>query len=293
MLVTGASGMVGSRFVELNKNNFKFLSPDESELDMTNSQKTKKYIKNTSPDTIVHFAAFTDVGAAEEQRDDKKGSCWKINILGTKNLVNAIDKSKTHFIQISTDMVFPGSKKDPGPYSEDHKPETNSNKLTWYGFTKAQAEVEVKKALSDSSTILRIIYPVRSKFEDKLDYLRKPLKLFDEGKLHPMFSDQVISIAYIDEISMTLNKIIKDKKYGVFHASSSNTTSPYELVDYLIENARGEKDAVKKSSLASFLKKVDNPVRYPMFGGLKVEKTQKTLKISFSTWKEIVDKLAI
>jgi len=42
-----------------------------------------------------------------------------------------------------------------------------------------------------------------------------------------------------------------------------------------------------------FLKKVDNPVRYPKFGGLKVIESEKKLGIRYSTWKQIVDKLVL
>ncbi len=58
-----------------------------------------------------------------------------------------------------------------------------------------------------------------------------------------------------------------------------------------LEKARGAKDVVKPTFLADFLKTAPSPVRYLMFGGLKVEKTQKELGIKFSTWREIVDKL--
>jgi dTDP-4-dehydrorhamnose reductase len=125
----------------------------------------------------------------------------------------------------------------------------------------------------------------------KLDYLRKPLSLYDEGKLYPMFTDQQVSIAFVDEVAMALEKIIDGNFKGIFHASSRDTSTPFELVSYMIEKARGKKDAVTGVSIDDFLKGVDNPVRYPKFGGLKVEKTEKELGIKFSTWKQIVDKL--
>ncbi|MFA5770893.1 MAG: sugar nucleotide-binding protein, partial [Patescibacteria group bacterium] len=144
----------------------------------------------------------------------------------------------------------------------------------------------------DKATILRLIYPVRAKYEAKLDYLRKPLSLFDEGKLYPMFNDQQVSISFIDEISLALQKIIDGQHYGTFHASCPDITTPYDLISYFIEKIRGIKNAVKSSSLDEFLKTADNPVRYPKYGGLKVEQTEKTLGIKYSTWREIVDQIA-
>lgn len=277
ILVIGASGLVGSRFVELHRNKDELLTPDHKELDIT-----QKNLDIKGADVVINFAAYTNVGEGENQRNNKNGDCWRINVEGVKNLLEAVGKNVL-FIQISTDMVFSGSS---GPYSEDDLPETDSNKLTWYGFCKAEAERLVK-----NHTILRLVYPVRSKFDRKLDYLRKPLKLFDEGKLYPMFTDQQVSFSFIDEVCLALEKIVEKRIKGVFHASSSDVTNPFELYTYLLEKAHGVKNVVKPSKLSDFLKTISSSVRYPMFGGLKVEKTEKELEIKFSTWREIIDKL--
>ena len=106
-----------------------------------------------------------------------------------------------------------------------------------------------------------------------------------------MFTDQQVSIAFIDEVCFALDKIIEKQARGVFHASSSDLTNPFELYAYLLEKVRGVKDVVTPSLLSDFLKTTANPVRYPMFGGLKVEKTEKILGMKFSTWRGIIDQL--
>lgn len=289
--VTGGSGLVGSRFVELYSKKYNLLTADYPGVDITQKDSVEKLIKKEKPDMIIHLAAYTNVGEGENQRDNKNEDCWKINIQGTENLVSSTDLNRTQFIHISTDMVFSGLADDRGPYAENHLPESNSKKLTWYGYTKAEAEKVVRKYLGDKAAIVRIIYPVRAKYALKLDYLRKPLSLFDEGKLYPLFNDQQISIAFIDEVALALDRIIEGNFKGVFHVSSKDTTTPYELVSYLIKKARGKVGVVKSTSLVDFLKTADNPVRYPMYGGLKVEKTQEILGMEFRTWREIVDEI--
>ena len=297
--VTGSAGLVGSRFVELFSSGYDLLTPEIGELSILDYKSLDDFFKRSKFSAVVNFAAFTDVSAAENERDNKEGNCFKVNVLGVENLAKLCKKYKRFLIHISTDMVFPGSKDYPGPYSEDSVPELDSKRLTWYGFTKAEAERVIKSILGDDAAILRIIYPVRAKFENKLDYLRKPLKLFDEGKLYPMFNDQQVSIAFIDQVSEAINIILKKGARGVFHASSCDTSTPYELVSYLLEKARGVKGAVIPSSIHKFVKeqKEANPdnsfveVRYPIYGGLKIEKTESKLGIKFSSWREIVDKL--
>jgi dTDP-4-dehydrorhamnose reductase len=297
--VTGASGLVGSRFIELYSSKYSLLTPSSSEVNISDYTSLEKFFEENKFSAVVNFAAFTDVSAAENERDNKEGNCFKVNVLGAENLAKLCKKHKRFLTHISTDMVFSGSKDYPGPYSEDSVPESDSKRLTWYGFTKAEAERVIESILGKDAAILRIIYPVRAKFGSKLDYLRKPLKLFDEGRLYPMFNDQQVSIAFIDEVSKAIDVILEKETKGVFHVSSRDTSTPYELVSYLIEKARGKKNVVVPTSVYDFIKKQkeanpNNPfveVRYPIYGGLKVEKTESELGIKFSFWKEIIDKL--
>lgn len=294
ILVTGSEGLVGSRFVEISELKGQLHAPRQVELDITNKAEIKAVISSYDFCAVVHFAAFTDVGRAEEERDNKDGDCWQINVEGTRNLVEAVEpfKDKIHFVHISTDSVFSGGSVDPGPYKENHPPEKDLAKMTWYGFTKARGEMLVNEILGDSATILRINYPVRVTFENKLDYLRKHLALYDEGKLYPLFTDQQFSITYIDEACMVIDKIIKEGQKGIFHAASSDITTPFKLISYLIEKTRDKKDAVMKTNLKEYLLKTKSPsYRYPKFGGLSIRSTEEKLGMKFSTWEEIVDKL--
>jgi dTDP-4-dehydrorhamnose reductase len=294
ILVTGSEGLVGSRFVEISeRKNFLHL-PKEVELDITDKSEVKAIIDSYNFTSVVHFAAFTDVAKAEEENGDKNGACWQVNVDGTRNLVDAVKphKARIHYIHISTDMVFLGRSEDPGPYKEDHVPEKDPTKLTWYGFTKAEAERVISDTLDESATILRINYPVRVHFEGKLDYIRKHLKLFDEGGLYPLFTDQQMSISFIDEVCRAIDKIIIEGKKGIYHAASSDTTTPYKLISYVLEKARGVSNVTKPITLREFLEKSNMlPQRYPKYGGLKVAATEQRLGLKFSSWKQIVDKL--
>lgn len=290
ILVTGASGLVGSRFVELYQNKNLLLTPDLNKLDITNKDSFSIFIEDNSPGTVINFAAFTDVNAAELQREDKNGSCWLLNTEAVEKMLDVISDKDIHFIQISTDMVFTGQKDDPGPYGENHPQEKDRSKLTWYAYSKLEAEKLV--GFSDNASVVRIIYPARAKYDFKLDYLRKPLKLFDEGKLYPAFTDQKITITFIDEIVKPLAKIIENKLSGVFHVCSSNTSTPFEIISYLLEKARGAKNVVQKGDLSGLYKKdQSNKIRYPMYHGLSVNRSEELLKIKFMTTKEIIDEL--
>jgi dTDP-4-dehydrorhamnose reductase len=310
ILITGADGLVASRVVELWRKspevltqstsevkqvytsvNWQLLTPEINEFDLLNLEQMKEYVERKKPDAVIHFAAFTDVGAAEKERGNKNGLCWRVNVEGTKNLLKTISyKPKAKFIHISTDMVFPGSDEDPGPYPENYPLIPNPYTLTWYGWTKSQAE---RLVLEAGGTIVRLIYPVRARHA-KLDYLRKPLRLFKEGKLYPLFYDQQVSMTFIDELAGVLSLLIANRyklKAKVYHVSTPDIFSPYQLMKYVLEKLKEDGSRLKKTSIVDFLQTQDNPTRYPIKGGLKSKQTQKILNVKFLKWKKVVDEL--
>ncbi|QQS38683.1 sugar nucleotide-binding protein [Candidatus Woesebacteria bacterium] len=292
IFVTGSHGLIGSRFVELKKDDYQMLTPEIDTLDLTKSKEVVNYLNSNKPDAIVHFAAYTNVGEAELQRDNRQGLCWKINVDATKTLSVWAGKEKRHFVHISTDMIFPGSSLTPGPYGEKDTRHEVSKNLTWYGYTKLEAE-KVVNEYTASSAILRLTYPVRAKFASKLDYIRKPIQLYDEKKLYPLFTDQIVSITYIDEACQVISALIDASVKGIYHACSVDRTTPHELYTYVLKKTRNKDVNLSTTSIDEFLLKTDSPVRYPKYGGLKVEETQKALGMKFRTWKQIVEDMIL
>ena len=289
VLVTGGHGLIGSRFVELYSKKYKLITPSFPTIDLTKKKTLIKIIKKEKPDVVVNFAAYTNVSEAESQRNDKKGSCWMINVQGTKNLVSLIDSKNIHLVHISTNYAFSSFLARRGPNKEDDLLEKTPSKTGWYAFTKAESERVVRKVLGEKATILRLAYPVRAKYPPKLDYLRKPLNLYSQGKLYPLFNDQQITITFIDEACLALERIINDKIYGTFHASTPDLSTPHTLISYFIKQAIGKPVKIKSISLSKFLKTTRNSsLRYPKYVGLGVRETEKELGIKFSPWREVV-----
>lgn len=289
VLVIGSTGLVGSRFVKLYIHKEELLTPSATELDITSIESVRNYFNEFRPDKVVNFAAYTNVDGAEKERGDENGLAWRLNVNGVKNLIEVCREKNIFLVQISTDFVFKGTDDNPGPYTENTTlPESNDG-ISWYGWTKNRAE----KALHESGiryAIVRIAYPFYSaKFEGKLDFAKGFLKLFDENKLYPVFSDQILSVTNVDCLIEPLTKIIDQEIEGIFHIVSVDTTSPFEFAKYLLEKARGVRDILKEGSMAEFLK-VEGRTPRPRLGGLKSEITEEKLGMKFKTWKEMVDK---
>ena len=118
IFVTGASGMLGSKISHiLTQKGFHVLAVYNSNEEFVPSGKNseKVYLDITgkiNPNqfknihTIIHCAAVTDVNFCELN----KPLCRKVNVDGTKNLVNLAEFLGANFIYISTPMVFSGKK---------------------------------------------------------------------------------------------------------------------------------------------------------------------------------------
>lgn len=291
IFVTGGAGMVGSHLVEnlQNQVGLTLLTPTANELDITDKKAVVDFFQRNRPDIMIHFAAFTDVAAAQKQRGEKDDPCWIINVTGTKNLITAAENHQTRVIHISTDFVFSGKKIDPGPYREDHPIATDSSDVNWYGWTKAEAERAVKKY--HDTTIVRIANPVRAVNSNKLDYIQKILAYYDNGQVISLFEDQYLTLTAISDVTRVCRQLIEEPNTGVFHVGSRDRFTPFELGEYVLEKARQTKNAVQKSSLEKFIKNTGDLTRYPQYGGLSVSKTEDQLGIQFDPWKLIVDKI--
>ncbi len=58
ILITGGSGFIGHNLKELLSNDFKIYVPTSSQLDLTNSDKVRSYLKKNKFDTVIHCAVY-------------------------------------------------------------------------------------------------------------------------------------------------------------------------------------------------------------------------------------------
>lgn len=286
ILITGSSGLVGSSFINGKvEKNYHIFSPTHLQMDISKMSSISRYVGKNKSDIIINFAAHRNANTAEEQRMDKKGSAWRTNVEGTKNIVSISKKSGIYLIHISTDMIFSGYLEDKGPYHEFDKPKKNMSRLSWYGWTKLLAEHSVRSY--NGGAIVRIGNVTKPIYDPSLDYVGKILWLFDNKKLYPLFDNQFITLSYLPDVSKIIFALIKNKVSGVFHVASSDIVTPYELAKHLLYKARKSKGKVKKISIDEYLSIYPN--RYPKHGGLKSVFTQQKLGIKFPTWQKIVD----
>lgn len=114
LLITGASGFVGSRFVERWRNEFEILAPSHAEFNITDAQAVERYVTMHAPQAIVHLAALSNTWYCEQHPIES----YRVNVEGVCNLAAAAAHNGVKFVFFSSDQVYNGNCES-GPLSED------------------------------------------------------------------------------------------------------------------------------------------------------------------------------
>jgi dTDP-4-dehydrorhamnose reductase len=247
---TGLTGLVGSRIVELLKDKFEFvdfsLDTNVNILDLASI--TAAFEQHKDAIAVLHMAAFTDTNVAWDQRGDKTGICYQLNVEGTRNILNLAKKYNQYLIYISTDFVFDGAKNT--PYLETDTPFP----IEWYGETKYLGEKVIQDSGYTNYNISRITYPYRAKFEIKADIIKKVLTKLQNNEPVKMFSDQICTYTFIDDIAQALGYFFENKTTGIYHLVGSSSHSPYEMAKLVAKTFGFDENSVQASSLEEYIK---------------------------------------
>lgn len=254
VLAFGGAGLVGSRFQELNKDFFEIVAPDISQVDILNASQIEKAAGEFRPDCIINFAAYTNVEEAEKQNDDKEGICYRINALGAKNVAEVCSKLGIHLIHISTEYVFDGTKEN-APYTEEDEP----NPINWYGKTKHIGDQLVLES-GCKLTVMRISMPFTAHYDLKKDVARFFVEQLKKGNEVTAITDQHITPTLVDDIAQALKIFVQEKKEGLYHVSSKNSTTPFEFAKLLAQIFGCNRDLVKEISLEEYNKRKEAPL---------------------------------
>ncbi len=138
IFLTGSSGYIGTKFVELYGSTFNILTVSRNDVrnpvDLHNTEKVKQIFEDFKPDFIVHLAADTgrDITTSSE--------IITSNPAITQNLIDLALPKKTPFLFTSTEAVYGG--KENGNYAETDNPQPRSP----YGESKVICEKLLMKS---------------------------------------------------------------------------------------------------------------------------------------------------
>jgi dTDP-4-dehydrorhamnose reductase len=288
VLVTGASGLVGSYLTPLVKNSFRNVHVTLHEqipnignsisIDLSNTNDVVAMLGGTKPDIIVNLAAHTDVDKCES--DNKMA--FSLN----KDLVSAISNyvaknKRVYLVHVSTDYVFDGND---GSYSEISK----TNPVNWYGRTKLYGEEEIIRSLDPSSWCIARTSTPFGIHQKKLSFPLFIINKLRRGESVNVLVDQYTSPTYAMNLAQILLEIIEKRVSGIFHVAGKSRLSRYEQALQLAKYFGLNEALINESSI----EQMDWKAKRPKDSSLNVDKVKHTLTTKPQTFDRSVAELS-
>lgn len=250
ILITGANGLLGQKTVQVfaNETAHELVLTDLQDsaidphgfvyfpMDITKKEDVKESVRKYLPDIIMNIAAYTNVDGCETEKE----LSWRVNVDAVKHFIIASRINSSKIIHISTDYVFDGKT---GGYDENSKP----NPLSYYGKGKLAAEnALITSGVPNAIVRTMIIYGTGKNL--RLNFALWLIEKLKNNEPVTIVDDQFGQPTIVDDIALSLLRIVERDKSGIFHVSGSQYINRYDF-------------ALKLAEIFSFDKKLILPIK--------------------------------
>lgn len=273
LVVTGGSGLLGSKIVQLAKNNFNVIPTHFRDsifsgslrLDITDKREVFQTIRKLEPDVLIHTAAETNVDKCEKERE----WAWKANVEGTGNLAEICGKINAKIVYVSTDYVFDGEK---GLYTEEDKP----NPINYYGLTKLMGEEAMMKHCDDHIIVRSsVLYGWDPR---KLNFATWIIDSLKRHQSIQVVDDHFNSPTLADNLAEALLEAVKKHLSGFYHMAGSERISRYEFALRITKTFGLDSSLIKPIKMSELTTWV---AKRPKDSSLSIEKARRALRTKF------------
>jgi dTDP-4-dehydrorhamnose reductase len=257
ILVTGASGLLGQKVVEVFKreSEYELLScdlvgnkDDAMTLDITDHHNVMEVVGSYKPSVIVNAAAFTNVDLAETEKE----VAYKINATAVGYLADAANVFNAKLVHISTDYVFDGKN---GNYSEESLP----NPISYYGKSKLAGENLIISKLQDHAILrTQVLYGFGRNI--KKNFVLWVVEQLSKHENIRIVDDQIGNPTLADELAFAILKVCQKNATGLYHVSGFETISRYEFASRIVEVFGLDFSLVKRSKSSELVQSARRPM---------------------------------
>lgn len=227
LLITGVSGLLGNNLAFCLKDKYDILGIYHAhrveidgvcteEGDLASEDFVRDLMRRFDPEVIIHCAAISDVDFCEENQE----LAYRVNVQGTRILVDHVPVKTTKFIYISTDLVYEDVPAN--PLTE----QTRTDPPNYYAVTKLKGEQEASQW--ENTLVLRTNifgWNIQEKFS------------LGEWVVHELshqrriqgFNDACFSSIYTFELAKIIDRAIDKNLRGMYNCGSSTFMSKNEF----------------------------------------------------------------
>ncbi len=242
LLVTGASGFMGSRVVEIYRGKYEIYAPRHGELDITDEEGVISRLRDWRPDYVVHCAAISDIGRCDREPERS----WRINVDASVNLAKAAGLVGAKCLLCSSDQVYAGSAIK-GPHRETEEVQPGN----LYGREKLAAEERCLEANPDSVSLrLSWMYDRRTLNPgEHSDFLRTLLAKLEASETLRYAVNDYRGITDVNQVAENLEAAFT-LEGGVYNFGAPGRKSMFDMVHSLFERLGWETGCLAKDGEA-------------------------------------------
>jgi dTDP-4-dehydrorhamnose reductase len=203
------------------------------QLDVADRDAALQAIHQVAPDVVIHAGAWTDVDGCELDPD----RAFRVNALGTRNVVEGARLTDARVVYVSTDYVFDGH--SARPYVEWDA----TNPLSVYGRSKLGGESE----LGSADTVVRTSWlcgPTGRNF------VRTIVERATSGQPLRVVDDQQGCPTFTDDLAGMLRRLAVERRPGLFHVTNQGVTTWFRLAREVVELAGLDPEQVQPCTTA-------------------------------------------
>ena len=274
ILVTGCNGQLGNEMQLLSAKNpqFNYFFTDVNELDITDEQAVKAFIREHDIDCVVNCAAYTAVDKAEA--DEARADL--LNHVAPGYLAQAVREQGGCMVQVSTDYVFDGTAHR--PYRED----ASTCPASAYGRTKLAGEEAVLAACPEAA-VIRTAW-LYSTFGG--NFVKTMLRLGREKDSLGVIFDQIGTPTYARDLAAAIFAILKQGIVpGIYHFSNEGVISWYDFTKAIHRIAGITNCKVRPLHTEEY----PTPAARPHYSVLDKTKIKETYHIEIPYWEDSLE----
>lgn len=267
ILLFGHKGMLGSDLMWQLGTKHEITGMDMAEIDIKSAIACKNAINEIGPDIIINAAAYTNVDACEQAKEE----CFAVNAEAVKNIAEVCGPKNIRIIHFSTDYVFDG--KGSEPYKEDHP----VSPINVYGESKLAGEQYLQK-LSRNYILIRTawLYGRNGK-----NFVKTILEKASTTNKLEVVDDQIGSPTYTKDLASAVNLLIDRDITGIFHITNRGSCSWFEFAVKILQTAgvTGVQVVPIKSD------KLTRPAKRPNYSVLSIKKLVEMTGKAMQPWQ--------
>ncbi len=147
---------------------------------------------------------------------------WRINVVGVRNLLEAVADRDVRLVHLSIDLVFSGTA------GREHVERDPPDPVTVYGQTMAAAE-RLILAAEPEACILRISLPMGISLNGHAGAIDWIQSRFKKGRPATLYFDEVRTPTYTDCLNELCEAVLSRPLRGLFHAGGPRRLSLYQI----------------------------------------------------------------